>query len=220
MIVKVLAARRTFLSEQKLCELALAVQEMPERGAIVEAGCALGGSAAVLTAAKNKLRPLYLYDVFGLIPAPQLRDGLRAIKFHLLNRLRLRRGFQGDAYYGYRQNLLGEIQTFFAQNGLPFEENEVRPVQGRYDQTLASPAIYEVALAHIDCDWYASVLTCLKALEPKLVEGGRLVMDDYYDFPGCRDAVNDHFAGNGRRELYSFIGRPDRAVMHIVRREK
>jgi asparagine synthase (glutamine-hydrolysing) len=99
---------------------------------------------------------------------------------------------------------------------LPFDENNVKAIKGRYDKTLAAPVKFDVGLAHIDCDWYDSVMACLTALEPKIVKGGVLILDDYYAFPGCRDAVKDYFDQNGRRDRYSFIGQPEKAVMHII----
>jgi asparagine synthase (glutamine-hydrolysing) len=40
----------------------------------IEAGCALGGSAILLATVKNRRRPLHLFDVFGMIPAPTAED--------------------------------------------------------------------------------------------------------------------------------------------------
>jgi hypothetical protein len=51
-----------------------------------------------------------------------------------------------------------------------------------------------VALAHIDGDWYESVMTCLQRIEPHLSEEGILVIDDYDAWSGCRTAVDEYFA--------------------------
>ena len=69
-----------------------------------------------------------------------------------------------------------------------------------------------VALAHIDGDWYRSVLTCLERIWPWLIVGGVLVIDDYDSWSGCRCAVNDYFAG--RIAEYRF---ERRARLHIVK---
>ena len=219
-IDRVLAERLSFASEGPLLELAESVLEVERAGlsgSLVEAGCALGGSALVIAAAKSSSRPLYLYDVFGMIPLPRLRDGLRAWHFTLLNRLGLRRGHGGDQYYGYVENLLGRIMTTFKAFGLDPERELVIPIKGPYRVTLAEPVHFSVALGHIDCDWYESVRCCLRAFEPRLVPGGRLIFDDYDAFAGCREAVEDYFSGAGR-ERYDFIGVPTRLRQQVVKR--
>jgi len=219
-IDRVLAERLSFASEGPLLELAECVLEVERArlpGSLVEAGCALGGSALVIAAAKSSNRPLYLYDVFGMIPLPRLRDGLRAWYFTLLNRSGFRCGHGGDQYYGYVENLLGRIMATFKAFGLDPERELVIPIKGPYRVTLGDPVRFSVALGHIDCDWYESVRCCLRALEPRLVSGGRLIFDDYYSFAGCREAVDEYFSAAGR-ERYNFIGAPTRVRQQVVKR--
>jgi asparagine synthase (glutamine-hydrolysing) len=37
-------------------------------------------------------------------------------------------------------------------------------------------------------------MTCVERISPLLVPGGRLVLDDYYAWSGCRKAVDEYFA--------------------------
>jgi asparagine synthase (glutamine-hydrolysing) len=218
-IEQVLAERLTFLPERRLVELAaevLAIEEQELPGSLVEAGCALGGSAIVLTAAKERARRLYLYDVFGMIPTPGLTDGWKAWKLTIVNRLGLRKGHGGDRYYGYVNDLLGTVVASFHRFGFELEEENVVPIKGRHEVTLSNPVHYRVALAHIDSDWHRSVEVGVRALEPKLVPGGRIVFDDYYSFPGCRSAVDEYFDG-ARGARYERIGLPTRSSLHLVR---
>jgi hypothetical protein len=56
------------------------------------------------------------------------------------------------------------------------------------------------------------VMTCLRRIGPHLVPGGRLVIDDYYSYSGCRQAVDRFLADNPglyRREKHSRL--------HLVR---
>ena len=69
------------------------------------------------------------------------------------------------------------------------------------------------ALAHIDADWYQSVMTCLERIEPHLSPGGVLVIDDYDHWSRCRKAVDEYFAD--KRDRYFFLRR---SRLHIVRR--
>ena len=54
-------------------------------------------------------------------------------------------------------------------------------------------------------------MTCLERLAPLLVPGGRLVLDDYYAWSGCRTAVDEYFAGRSGYHVER------RAKVHVVR---
>jgi len=51
-----------------------------------------------------------------------------------------------------------------------------------------------LSLAHIDVDWYEPVKTAIDRIEPNLVPGGSIVIDDYNDWSGCRRAVDDYMS--------------------------
>jgi hypothetical protein len=68
-----------------------------------------------------------------------------------------------------------------------------------------------VALAHLDGDWYESTRTCLTRIAPRLVPGGRIVLDDYDKWSGCRAAVDEYFAG---RDGFRF---ERRSRLHVIR---
>lgn len=68
----------TYLDAAALCDLleqVKATEHNGRSGMLIEAGCALGGSAIVVATAKAQARPFYVYDVFGMIPAPSAQDG-------------------------------------------------------------------------------------------------------------------------------------------------
>lgn len=70
---------------------------------------------------------------------------------------------------------------------------------------------FPIAVAHLDCDWYESLMTCLREIEPQLVVGGRFVIDDYYNWSGCTRAVDEFFA---KRENYRW---EHRSRSHLVK---
>ena len=179
-------------------------------GSLIEAGCALGGSAIVMTAAKATDRPLLVYDVFGMIPPPSERDGPDVHARYETIRSGQSAGIGGRAYYGYEENLLERVRGHFVREGYPPEEHRVTFVQGLFQDTLHPDG--PVAVAHIDGDWYESVRTCLERIEPHLPVGGVLVIDDYEAWSGCRMAVDEYFAD--KRDRYTF---ESRARLHIVR---
>jgi asparagine synthase (glutamine-hydrolysing) len=204
----------TYLNRGALLELhdsIAALERTQPSGIFVEAGCALGGSAIVITQAKATNRPLYVYDAFGMIPPPSERDHGDAHERYAAIKAGRSAGIRGQQYYGYEENLLKKVQDNFARCGLPAAENQVQFVAGFYEETLQIDQ--PVALAHIDCDWHDSVMTCLERIEPHLVKGGLLIIDDYDEWSGCKRAVDSYFAN--RKDEFDFILK---SRLHIVRK--
>lgn len=201
----------TFLTERQLRSLVSCVREVEEsgrEGILIEAGTARGGAAIAMAAAKAPDRELRVYDVFGLIPPPGEQDGEDVHqRYETIAAGKAGRG--DEVYYGYRDDLLGEVTASFARHGVPVEESRVALVQGLFADTIEGDD--PVALAHLDGDWYESTMTCLERIAPRLVPGGRLVIDDYYQWSGCRTAVDEYFAGRPGFRLEM------RARVHIVR---
>lgn len=204
----------TFLGLAARLELYDAVRRIEAQGApgiLIEMGTALGGSALVIAAAKPPARKLLLYDVFGLIPPPSDHDGAIAQQRYAEISRGAATGVGGTPYYGYRTDLLDAVKQSFTDYGFDLVADQIGFVQGLYEETLVVNE--PVALAHIDCDWYDSVMTCLQRIAPHLAPGGVLVIDDYYQWPGCKQAVDEYFAG--RENEFRFVRR---ARLHIVRR--
>jgi asparagine synthase (glutamine-hydrolysing) len=204
----------TYLEHAALRDLFDRVQEVERQrrdGILIEAGCALGGSAIVIATAKSPGRRLYVHDVFGMIPPPSNQDGQDVQDRYAVISGGRSRGLNGNTYYGYEDNLLDKVGSNFHRHGVPVEVNNVHLVRGLFQDTLRVGE--PVALAHIDGDWYDSVMTCLQRIEPHLVDRGVLVIDDYDDWSGCRKAVDEYFGD--KRDRYEFIRK---ARLHIVRK--
>lgn len=58
-----------------------------------------------------------------------------------------------------------------------------------------------VAFAHLDGDWYPAISTFLQHILPRLSPGGMVLIDDYYDWNGCREAVDDYFREENRGDF-------------------
>jgi hypothetical protein len=188
--------RLTYLSVTALADLALVALENRRasiQGGILEAGCARGGSAIMLAAAKERGMPLHVHDVFAQIPAPGERDGADVHRRYATIANGTAIGVGGDTYYGYRRNLLREVSETFTQLGYPPAQNAVHLVRGLFQDTLTADGP-PLSLVHVDGDWYDSVMTCLERLAPRLSRGGRFVIDDYDDWSGARRAVDDFLA--------------------------
>lgn len=211
-IAQARAEHLTYLKEHNLRELAALVIELERdgrEGLVIEAGTARGGSAIVLAAAKAPIRPMKVYDVFGMIPPPGERDGTDVHERYETIAGGEARGVGGDTYYGYRDDLYREVTESFSRLGVPAGEHNVELIQGLFEDTIELDE--PVAFAHLDGDWYESTMTCLERIAPRLVPGGRIVLDDYNKWSGCRNAVDEYFAGRDGFRL------EQRAKLHVIR---
>ena len=202
----------TFLTEDQLCSLAscaLEAEATGREGIMIEAGTARGGSAITLALAKAQQRELQVFDVFGMIPPPTDEDGEEVAERYTDIAEGRAQGRAGDVYYGYRDNLLDEVEASFATFGVPIGEHHVSLVPGLFQDTVTGTE--PVALAHVDGDWFESTMTCLENIAPRLVPGGRLVVDDYHNWTGCKKAVDRYFANRPGYRLEI------RAKVHVVR---
>jgi len=211
-IARVRREHLTYLKDENLRELAAMVVDA-DRGAlpglVIEAGTALGGSAIVMAAAKARERPMKVYDVFGTIPPPGSRDGPDVHRRYATIATGDARGVGGDTYYGYRDDLYSEVYDSFGRLGVPAADHNIELIQGLFEDTIVLDE--PVAIAHLDGDWYESTMTCLTRIAPLLSPGGRIVLDDYHTWSGCRAAVDEYFTG---RDGYRF---EHRTRLHVVR---
>jgi predicted O-methyltransferase YrrM len=194
-IARVRAEHLTYLKPDGLRGLAAGVRDVEAArlpGLVIEAGTALGGSAIVMAAAKATERPMKVYDVFGMIPAPGDQDGEDVHARYEQIAGGQAKGVGGATYYGYRDDLYQAVTDSFARLGVPAVEHHVELIRGLFEDTIDLDE--PVAFAHLDGDWYESTMTCLERIAPLLVPGGRIVLDDYYKWSGCRAAVDEYFA--------------------------
>src|SRR4051812_27336048 len=202
----------TYLKPDNLRELAARVLDVEKQGLpglVIEAGAARGGSAIVMAAAKAPERPMKVYDVFGMIPAPGEQDGEDVHRRYEQIAGGKAKGVGGATYYGYQNDLYQTVTDSFARLGVPVEDHNVELIQGLFEDTIDLDE--PVAFAHLDGDWYESTMTCLTRIAPLLVPGGRIVLDDYYAWSGCRTAVDEYF--NGRDGFRLEHG----SRLHVVR---
>lgn len=195
-IRRVRAERLTYLTGDRLASIAEAcgrVESAGVPGAFIETGCALGGSAIVIAKCKSPGRVLRIYDLFSTIPPPSARDGDDVHRRYREIVAGAAKGIGGDTYYGYEANLLQKVTGNLARYDVIPALDDVELVGGLFSETLR--ADQSVAFAHIDCDWYDSVVTCLERIVPNLAAGGIVLVDDYSDWSGCRKAVDDYFRG-------------------------
>ncbi|WP_421656724.1 TylF/MycF/NovP-related O-methyltransferase [Leptothermofonsia sp. ETS-13] len=211
---KVTDSRLSYLGISALYDLAEVARKNERKnikGAIVETGCALGGSSIVLAYSKAQQRELFVYDIFGMIPPPSNKDGQDVHNRYEVISSGKSSGIDGDQYYGYIENLYEKVINNFASYNFDLTRDRIHLVKGLYEETLKIS--FSISLAHIDCDWFDSVLLSLQRIEPNLVSGRTLVIDDYYTYSGCRDAVDKYF--KDRKDQFIFT---QKSRLHIVKK--
>ena len=148
-------------------------------GDLVECGCFRGGSAAMMGLCCPKRR-LWLFDSFeGLPPASEV-DGRRA-----------------QQWTGACRSSEDEIRGFLEDEGL----SRFKMVKGWFKDTLPPAKPEQIAVLHIDVDWYESTKSCLEGLYDRVVPGGVVQIDDYQSWPGARKAVDEFLETHQPQEM-------------------
>ncbi len=85
---------------------------------------------------------------------------------------------------------------------LKIHQSRVHLVKGWFEETLPihREKVGEIALLHLDGDWYESIKRCLDELYDQVTRGGYVVIDDYGYWRGCRQAV-DEFRASRRLDV-------------------
>lgn len=190
-------ARLTYLSAAKLYRIERCLAEIDRariEGDCVEFGVALGGSGILIAKRMAPFRRFVGFDLFGTIPPPSDLDGPESHERYRVIASGRSSGIGGDTYYGYEPDLFKKVNSSFAEFGVPADQPRVRLAKGLFQETVSFDARFQIAFAHVDCDWYDPVALCLDRLYPHLTPGGIVVLDDYNDYGGCRKAVADFLA--------------------------
>lgn len=185
----------TMLGTDRLRGLYDAVMTAVEQnipGDIVECGVARGGSAALMGLVLKGLkanRNLWVCDTFEGIPPATADDPPEAM-----------------AYTGQFVGSLEEVEELFKNLNIT---GNTKFIKGMFQDTLPYLTDYgcgDIAVLHLDGDWYESTKVCLKYLYDKVVPGGIIQIDDYGHWAGCRKAF-DEFCHS--RSLYPSLTQLD-----------
>jgi O-methyltransferase len=165
-------------------------------GTIVECGVWRGGMTAGFMRVFGLQRPYLLFDSFQGLPAPTERDGEDALWWHAHP--------EHPRYFENCSANSSYVKTLLAND---IEQGaDVRIIEGWLSDTLHCTSIRPIAFVHLDCDWYDSTYECLARLWPHILPGGALIVDDYFDWEGCRRAVHDFLSAVRAREPVERVG--------------
>lgn len=170
----------SYLRLSKLYEAACHLQREKIGGNFVECGVWNGGSAAMVTAAiakNDKNRHSWLFDSWEGLPEPSECD------VSCLGKL----GEKGMAL-GFEDR----VRELLFQK-LKYCEKTTHVIKGWFKDTLPiyKEQVGNIALLHLDCDWYESVKFCLNELYDSVTQGGFIFIDDYGYWSGCTKAVDE-----------------------------
>lgn len=152
------------------------------KGDYVECGVWRGGMSAAIAEILGSDRRIHLFDSFeGLPPAAEI-DGKEALEWQ-----------SNVESPSYHSNCAAE-EIFVKDAMVLAQHTNYITYKGWFDQTLAEFAGEHISLLRLDGDWYDSILVCLQQLFPKVIEGGIVILDDYYTWDGCAKAVHDYLS--------------------------
>jgi O-methyltransferase len=186
----------TYLSPAKLRALEEDLKQVRAAdvpGDFLEFGVACGGAGILIASHAEAPFAFHGYDVFPMIPPPRPQDDARSPARYDEISAGASAGIGGEPHYGYVEDLYERLCATFAEFGLPVDGARIHLHLGRFEETL-EPSRTRVAFAHIDCDRHAAVIHCLAALRGRIAPGGRIVLDGYQDYDGCRGTVEQFLA--------------------------
>ncbi len=151
-------------------------------GDFVECGVWRGGMSAAIAEIFKRKKNIYLFDSFeGLPPAKEI-DGKEALAWQ--------KDVNSPVYY---DNCSAD--EAYAKQAMALAACDSYTIyKGWFDQTLPNFKNHAIAILRLDGDWYDSILVCLENLFPQVVDGGIVLIDDYYTWDGCSKAVHDYLS--------------------------
>jgi len=171
------------IRQQNLVRIGRDIDTRRVPGAVVECGVLDGGTAALMGFA-TKQRSIHLFDSWEGLPGISEKDGEAGM-------------WAGDVVGSPRR-----ATAIFKALGVNLDR--VIFHKGWFNETFQKAWIPEIALLHVDADFYDSVRLALETWEPFVSPGGYIQIDDYSSFIGCRRAVDEYLAGRPDLILQTF----------------
>ena len=164
-------------------------------GDIVECGVWRGGSTmlvANILKQKSSSKKIFLYDTFEGMSKPTEKDveisngrpATEKWKNHIVN---------DSTTWCYAS--LEEVSNNMAKTG--YDTKKTVFVKGKVEDTIPDTVPDKISLLRLDTDWYDSSYHELVHLFPLLSKGGVLLLDDYGQWSGSREATDTYFKQNG-----------------------
>jgi len=196
----------TYLSYQKLFQVLNSLKIINKKkieGIIIEAGVALGGSL-ILLKGYSEGRRVIGFDTFEMIPPPTVNDPQEVHERYKEIVSGESKGINGDIYYGYQSDLLNFVSAQLHELTGSLNQGRVLLIKGLLQDTFNVNE--SIAFAHIDVDWYESVKCATSNIWPLLSKEGVIIFDDYFDWGGCKKAVDEFFSDKNDYKFDASLG--------------
>lgn len=172
-----MAPRRRYFDNLFLVQQTLRNPALTD-GAIVECGTWKGGMSCGLLEVGGDTRTFHFFDSFEGLPTAGDLDGPEAQP--------------GHAAILHDNNTADFAAFEAATNRARRPGQKVFIHKGWFQDTVSTfPGDQPIAVLRLDGDWYESTMVCLEGLFDKVLPGGIIIIDDYYDWDGCAQAVHD-----------------------------
>lgn len=149
-------------------------------GDLIEVGVWRGGAAifmrALLFALGDETRSVWVADSFEGLPPPDSSNFAQDDTMDLSG-------------YAELAVSLEQVQANFERYGML--DDRVHFLKGWFKETLAAAPIDRLAILRLDGDYYESTIQGLEALFDRVSPGGFVIIDDYFTFDQCQQAVDD-----------------------------
>lgn len=158
---------------ENLIRLSVQIDSSGVPGDIVECGVLDGGSAALMghfTRASG--RRIHLFDSWQGLPEISAKDSR-----------------ESSVWVGQCVGSPRRVRAIMRKMGVDLDR--VKFYEGWFHDTFSQASIDEIALLHIDCDFYEPTRLCLETWYARLAPGGYVQIDDYSDFEGSHRAVDE-----------------------------
>lgn len=175
------------------------------QGAVVECGVWRGGSiaaAALALKATGDSRPMYLFDTFEGMSAPEEMDKKVGGNSSAIEQFAaLKTGSESSDWH---RATVEDVAHNLATLGLA--RDDFHFIKGMVENTIPGHTPAEgIAVLRLDTDWYKSTKHELEHLFPELTPGGVLIIDDYGAWEGSRRAVDEYLEANNIRILLTRV---------------
>ena len=187
-------------SHERLYAVCKGVEYLVEAGIpgdFIECGVWRGGSAMAIALTLRHLgavdRELYLFDTYDGMPRPTAAD-VTADGAPALVVWEKRRLSEGSSTWCRAS--LEEVEACLI--GTRYPPHRIHYIKGLVEDTIPGAAPERIALLRLDTDWYTSTKHELVHLYPRLEPKGIMIVDDYGNWQGARQAVDEYFTECGQ----------------------
>lgn len=163
-------------------------------GDIVECGVWRGGNLVIAGLLRQRMgfdRQIWAFDTFAGMTAPSPVD------FKPAEDLDVGRKFASLNRDDHNEWCLASEEEVLRNFEARVGNRDLRTVKGPVEETLKQPDNLpeRIAILRLDTDFYESTKAEMEVLYPRLSPGGVLIVDDYGEWAGARQAVDEYFAG-------------------------